>query len=137
MSAVGEGTGLAIARELFAVLDAARHSDGVLHLVLLAHRGGKGIAGYWLPTRGDRDGEERLKQAAEATGGRVQTQILSANVVGYFRQAFDDFRQSYVLRYTPTGVPRDGWHEIKVEVPGQPRATIRARKGYFGGEKRD
>jgi VWFA-related protein len=116
-----------------AVLDAARHSEGVLHLVLLAHRGGKSVAGYWLPTRHDEDGQERLKQAAEATGGRVQTQILSVNVVGYFRQAFDDFRQSYVLRYTPTGVPRDGWHEITVEVPGHPRATIRARKGYFGG----
>jgi VWFA-related protein len=117
-----------------AVLDAARHAEGVLHLVLLANRSSfKYVAGYWLPTGADRDGQERLKQAAEVTGGRVHTQILLANVVGYFRQAFDDFRQSYVLRYTPTGVARDGWHEIKVEVPGHPRATIRARKGYFGG----
>jgi VWFA-related protein len=120
-----------------AVLDAARYSDGVLHLVLLAHRGGKGVAGYWLPTRADQDGQGRLEQAAEVTGGRVHTQILLANVVGYFRQAFDDFRQSYVLRYTLTGVAREGWHEIKVEAPGHPRATIRARKGYFGGEKRN
>jgi hypothetical protein len=38
-----------------------------------------------------------------------------------------------VLRYTPTGVKPDGWHDLKVEVPSQPRATIRARRGYIGG----
>ena len=117
-----------------AVLDAARYAEGVLHLVLLADRSGfKYPVQYWLPTGADPDGQERLKEAARLTGGQVHTQILLANVVGYFQRAFSDFRQSYVLRYTPTGVTRDGWHEVKVEVPGHPRATIRARKGYFGG----
>jgi VWFA-related protein len=117
-----------------AVLDAARYSEGVLHLVLLANRGSfKSPVQYWLPTGADPDGQERLKEAARLTGGQVHTQILLANVVGYFQRAFSDFRRSYVLRYTPSGVSRDGWHEIKVEVPGHPRATIRARKGYFGG----
>jgi VWFA-related protein len=119
-----------------AVLDAARHAEGVLHLVLLANHGSfKDPVQYWLPTSADRDGQDRLKQAAELTGGRVHTQILLANVVSYFRQAFSDFRQSYVLRYTPTGVKREGWHDIKVEVPGHRAATVRARKGYFGDQQ--
>ena len=116
-----------------AVLDAARHAEGVLHLVLLRTSSGSGrLAGYWVPTHGDRDGERRLKQAAELTGGRVHTPIVRANVVSYFRDAFDDFRQSYILRYTPAGVAPSGWHDLKVEVPIRPHATIRARKGYIG-----
>ncbi|MGE5835575.1 MAG: VWA domain-containing protein [Acidobacteriota bacterium] len=116
-----------------AVLDAARHSEGVLHLVLLQRSRGSGrVAGYWMPTHADRDGLRRLKEAAELTGGRVYTQIFRANVISNFRQAFDEFRQSYVLRYTPSGVPANGWHDIKVELPAYPRAMIRARKGYFG-----
>jgi VWFA-related protein len=116
-----------------AVLDATRHAEGVLHLVLLRTSSGSGrLAGYWTPTHSDRDGERRLKQAAELTGGRVHTPIFRANVVSYFRDAFDEFRQSYILRYTPAGVAPSGWHDLKVEVPTRPRATIRARKGYIG-----
>jgi VWFA-related protein len=115
-----------------AVLDAARHAEGVLHLVLLQSRSGSvRVAGYGAPTRADRDGLKRLKEAAELTGGRVYTQIFRANVISNFRQAFDEFRQSYVLRYTPAGIPPNGWHDITVELPAHRRATIRARKGYF------
>ena len=52
-----------------------------------------------------------------------------------FSRVFSDFRQSYVLRYTPKGVEPKGWHEVTVEVPGVPAATIRARSGYFGSER--
>lgn len=120
-----------------AVLDAARHAEGVLHLVLLQSRSGSvKVAGYSAPTRADRDGLQRLKQAAELTGGRVYTQIFRANVISNFRQAFEEFRQSYVLRYTPRDVAPNGWHDITVEVRGHPRATVRARKGYLGAALR-
>jgi hypothetical protein len=45
---------------------------------------------------------------------------------------FDDFRQSYTLRYSPEGVPTSGWHAIDVRVPAKPAAIIHARKGYYG-----
>ena len=50
-------------------------------------------------------------------------------------RALDEFRTSYTLRYTLTGVPRPGWHDIKVKVTHAAArgATIRARRGYFGG----
>jgi hypothetical protein len=50
-----------------------------------------------------------------------------------FKRVLDDFRQSYVLRYSPAGVVSRGWHRVRVEVPAQPSYTIRARSGYFGG----
>jgi hypothetical protein len=36
-----------------------------------------------------------------------------------------------VLRYSPSGVGRGGWHAIVVRVPSMSGVTIRARQGYF------
>lgn len=49
-----------------------------------------------------------------------------------FRRVLADFRTSYVLRYIPRGVPRDGWHEITVKLKGGKSYDVRARKGYQG-----
>ena len=55
---------------------------------------------------------------------------------GHFFDAFqailDDFRTSYVLRYTPRGGTPKGWHELTVKVTRRGSYTIRARKGYEG-----
>jgi VWFA-related protein len=52
-----------------------------------------------------------------------------------FIRTMDDFRASYVLHYSLTGVPRAGWHEVTVKVkrPGSQNYRIRARNGYVGG----
>ena len=73
-----------------------------------------------------------LKLGAESTGGGVyQAEGLSEpTLLGTFEQAFANFRQSYILRYTPKGVTRTGWHEIKVTVPRERSAQIKARSGY-------
>jgi VWFA-related protein len=75
---------------------------------------------------------QALSDAADATGGRLhKTQILAEpTLTGAFRRAFEDFRSSYVLRYTPQGVSAAGWHEIKVRVRGGGAYTVRARPGY-------
>jgi hypothetical protein len=49
-----------------------------------------------------------------------------------FAQILDEFRRSYVLRYSPEGVKAGGWHQVRVEVPSQPGLTIKSRSGYFG-----
>ena len=49
-----------------------------------------------------------------------------------FKAIFDDFRQSYVLQYSPAGVKGQGWHALAVTVPSAKDATIRARQGYYG-----
>jgi hypothetical protein len=46
-----------------------------------------------------------------------------------FAEALDNFRQRYVLTYTPQGVEARGWHPVTVKVKGRHR--VRARPGYF------
>jgi hypothetical protein len=48
-----------------------------------------------------------------------------------FRRAVDQFRSSYVLHFTPTGVERAGFHTLEVTIKGRPRLTVTARRGYF------
>jgi hypothetical protein len=50
-----------------------------------------------------------------------------------FQRVLDEFRRSYVLRYSPTGVKPEGWHRVKVTVPAQPRYEIKFRSDYFAG----
>jgi hypothetical protein len=79
------------------------------------------------------DGREIIAEAAERTGGTIHkpSYFFGSSVLRTFRAIFQEFRQSYVLRYSPTGVPRGGWHAIVVEVPSIGGAIIRARQGYF------
>jgi VWFA-related protein len=73
-----------------------------------------------------------LRQAAERTGGAVYSKAPGASIADTFARVLAEFRMSYLVSYTPTGVKRDGWHQIKVDVTGGPY-TIRARQGYEGG----
>jgi VWFA-related protein len=116
------------------LLEVAERSDGVLHLVLLTSSvsGSPNAAKYWVPSGPDARGQSRLASAADRTGGRVHVPAFRLDLVGRFQQAFDDFRTSYVLRYTPAGVAREGWHEITVTVPSARGAQVRARRGYSG-----
>lgn len=122
-----------------AIEEVARRAEGVLHIVKIPARpaGNPNAPLSAVSILADARGEARLESAAIRTGGQLHSPLLAirADAVKTFKRVFDDYRQSYVLRYTPTGVPRDGWHEIRVEVPRHPRATVRARKGYFAGEK--
>ena len=85
---------------------------------------------------------------ADATGGLVQlvppfvinpnagpgqNQIRSnpALLDEAFLKALNDFRSAYVVRYTLTGVPRQGWHDVSVRVTKSGRKyDVRTRKGY-------
>jgi VWFA-related protein len=116
------------------VRDAAARAEGVLHLVMM------GGSHSWpdnapIPfTPGGRDDSmARLRDAAALTGGRAHDRFFgSPDPVDAFDRVFEDFRTSYVLHYVPAGVEPGGWHDISVEVPGAPGATVRARRGYYG-----
>ena len=91
----------------------AARSEAVLHLV--DHSGGGSEAdlsgAIVLAARALRR-RPLLVEAAERTGGTLQTQSFffrSSSLFRAFKTIFDDFRQSYILRYSPTGVePRAG-----------------------------
>jgi VWFA-related protein len=96
------------------VLDAARQSDVVAYAVTT--------------------GESRPKfidDLAEVTGGRVLEAKTDADLSPAFRAVPDEFHYRYLVTYTPTGVPRDGWHKLDVRVK-RPGARVRARPGYQG-----
>jgi VWFA-related protein len=46
-----------------------------------------------------------------------------------FAEALDNFRQRYVLTYTPQGVDAGGWHPVTVKVKGGHK--VQARPGYL------
>ena len=113
----------------------ADRSEAVVHLVLLGEeRSGapqRGVTRQWNPTRAARTEVALVEQLTARTGGLVHDEPLFRNhVVSSFKKAYADFRQSYVLRYSPQGVPRTGWHELKVEVAKPGKITVRARRGY-------
>jgi hypothetical protein len=46
-------------------------------------------------------------------------------------RALDVFRNCYVVRYRLGGVPREGWHDVRVRVT-RGRVDVRTRKGWQG-----
>jgi Ca-activated chloride channel homolog len=74
--------------------------------------------------------ERLLAALADDTGGRVFYATNEAALDTTFLKVLDEFRQRYVLGYTPTGVAERGWHTIEVKLRGQ-SGEVRARRGYF------
>lgn len=71
-----------------------------------------------------------LRDAARDTGGRglyVDRPEATAEV---FREVLEEFRQRYVITFTPTSEAR-GWHPLAVTVKGRRGAAVFARSGYF------
>lgn len=73
-----------------------------------------------------------LREAVARTGGELFQVEAGTALPERFQQVLDDFRTSYLLTYTPTGVRRPGWHALQVRVAGK-TYSVRARSGYQGG----
>jgi hypothetical protein len=73
-----------------------------------------------------------LDQAARSTGGAVYSVSANAPLPVVFANVLQDFRTGYVLRYSPQGVVRRGWHEIGVKLTKRGNFEVHARKGYEG-----
>jgi hypothetical protein len=116
------------------VYDASARSDAVLHWIWVSSSGdfSEYRASAWCTPR-DGGQIDWVQRAAERTGGEKHRSRLGDPAVKTFARVLDDFRQSYVLRFSPSGVPPRGWHRVRVEIPAQRSYTIRARSGYFGG----
>jgi VWFA-related protein len=115
------------------VLDASARTEAVLHWIYVsgdADFDPNSVAAWCTPT--DAGEVDFVGQSAARTGGDSHRSRFGDPAVRAFAQILDDFRQSYVLRYSPQGVPPAGWHAVTVAVPAQPALTIKARSGYFG-----
>lgn len=99
-------------------------SDAVVHLVVPVVGSGGGRKSLLADAA-------PLSNLVTRTGGQIFPADADAPIGNAFTSAIEEFRTSYVLRYVPQGVARDGWHDISVTVKGGPY-DIKARKGYGG-----
>ncbi len=115
------------------VLDASARSEAVLHWIYVSASGefDQFSVSAWC-TPGDARHVDYVAQSAARTGGDSHRSRFGDPAVRTFAQILDEFRQSYMLRYSPQGVTTRGWHAVTVAVPAQPALTIKARSGYFG-----
>lgn len=67
---------------------------------------------------------------ARLTGGRSLELGARDDLSRAFVQLLDEFRQRYLLGYSPAGVQPGGWHEIQVKVR-RPGVSVTARSGYL------
>jgi VWFA-related protein len=118
------------------LLEAARRSDVVVYPVTVKTDMARMALGRGVPSSGAavrvraQDPGERLLDAfADATGGRLIYADNESALKTTFVDVLSEFRQRYVLSYTPAGVAPDGWHAIEVRLRGR-RGQIKARRGY-------
>lgn len=72
-----------------------------------------------------------LADLVHVTGGDLVGLPSTRNLRPTFVRLLAEYRQRYLLGYSPAGVPADGWHKVDVKV-SRPNATIKVRAGYQG-----
>jgi hypothetical protein len=73
-----------------------------------------------------------LKDLGELTGGALLEIESTRDLSQAFLRILDEFRQRYLLSFSPRGVSPTGWHRLEVRVKGR-RVTVNARAGYQAG----
>ena len=96
------------------VLDTAKRSDVVVYAVAV---GGSPKTSF-------------LRELSELTGGRLLDAGSTQNLGATFVTILNEFRQRYLVSYSPRGVSKDGWHRLDVRVNGR-KAVVKARPGYL------
>lgn len=99
-----------------AVLNTAKRSETVVYTIAAGH----------LPNT------TFLRNLSAYTGGMHFDVESSKDLSTVFLNIFDEFRERYLLYYSPRGVSKIGWHQLEVRVKGK-SVTIRARPGYLIG----
>ncbi len=94
------------------VLDAAKRADVVAYAVAVRSRAKP----------------EFLRELTSFTGGKLFEIETSDKLDEIFLEILQEFRQRYLVSYTPRGVAREGWHKLDVRV--KRGGTVKARPGY-------
>src|SRR5687767_10401039 len=98
------------------VLDSAKRSDFVV---------------YGVSSRGP-EASKFLDDLTELTGGATLKIESTRDLSATFLKILDEFRQRYLISYSPTSVAAGGWHRLEVRVKGR-RLTVKSRAGYQAG----
>ena len=100
------------------VLDVARRADVVVYGV----------------TVGRSPKPEFLSDLSELTGGKLLQLEGTSDLARTFRSILEEFRQRYLVTFSPRGVAAGGWHRLDVRVK-RPGVTIKARPGYHADSR--
>jgi hypothetical protein len=71
-----------------------------------------------------------LQEVVRLTGGGLLFAESPPQLQKAFEQISSEMKTRYQLSYSPTGVDREGWHELEVKV-SQRGAEVKARPGYW------
>jgi Ca-activated chloride channel family protein len=86
----------------------------------------------WIaPTPGD--GLRLLQSAADVTGGEFLRIDKGARLPETFRGILSQYRQRYLLTYSPSGATSHGWHRLDVRLRNR-AGTVVAREGYMASK---
>jgi VWFA-related protein len=98
-----------------AVLESARRSDAIVYAVSAGR----------LPDR------KFLRELTKITGGALIEMESTGDLGSVFVNILSEFRQRYLLTYSPEGVRKSGWHDLEVRVKKHRYDKISARPGYI------
>src|SRR5262249_30251871 len=123
------------------VIDAARRHEVVIYPVGVSLENSDAAKRTLLRTRpgdfGDahalltRDTERLRRLIAERTGGRLIRADWTDQLDVVFRAIMEEFRQRYLIGFTPEGVAKgDGWHTLEVKLASGRKGDVHARAGY-------
>ncbi len=145
--AITDGIDTVSALELPALRAVAERSEATLHIARLNAENVRSLMAFqcqnmgwcspskrfWIPFQEEHP--DLLAEIARMTGGELHEPgiLTGSDPVGIFKRILEDVRQSYVLRFMPSGAGRAGWHALTVRVPGAPSYVVRARRGYAYG----
>jgi hypothetical protein len=71
-----------------------------------------------------------LQDLTQFTGGALYKIESTKNLDQVFINILEEFRQRYLLTYSPAGALSKGWHKLEVRVR-DPKITIKARPGFL------
>lgn len=75
-----------------------------------------------------------IRDLSKITGGSLIEIESTGDLDSVFLRILAEFRQRYLLTYSPQGVSRSGWHELRIRVKGR-NLEIKARPGYQANPK--
>ena len=96
-----------------AVLETAKRTDAVVYAVSSSRLRNKKF----------------LNDLTILTGGSVFEVESNNDIASTFLNILEEFRQRYLVTYTPQGVSESGWHKVDVRVKHR-SAKVKARPGY-------
>lgn len=115
-----------------AVLEAAKRSEAVVYAVSTRLIINRTIlsAEYIFESEKRMPKKTFLGDLTNLTGGDLINIESTFNLDAEFLNILNEYRNRYLLAYTPRGVKRGGWHSIEVRVKNR-SAKVKARPGYI------